>query len=310
MKDLYHYIKNQANNIGFDICGIAPVESLSGEQEFLKGWNSRGYNSTMGWIEANGDKREDITNLVDGAKTVIVCGLSYLTDGDSNGVASYAQGVDYHFVIKNMLRTLAEDISCRIGREIEYRVFSDSAPIFERAWAVRAGIGWIGRNKMVINREYGSYTLLGELVCDIDLKDSYDSEDGFNGCGECRRCIEACPGGALKSDGLDSCSCVSYLTIEHSGDFTTHQRSLIDRSGYIFGCDICMDICPWNIKAKKHLTPVQSAKAKGILSIDRESIPQDLESWLAVIESGFKQRFKGSPLLRAGKKKIARNLKM
>ncbi len=307
MRELYNYIKENAQLCGFDLCGIVPASRCSEQTTRLQEWIGKGHHASMAWIEQNIDKREDPSLLVDGAKCVIVCGVSYLTINESPLLSSYALGTDYHYVIKDMLTRLATAIEQKVGHSLNYRVFCDSAPVLERHWAQQAGLGWIGRSTMLVNKELGSYVLLGEIVVDLEL-DKYDIPSDFNGCGSCQKCVDSCPSKAISSDGVDCHKCAAYLTVEHPGEFTPQQQEVVAASAYVFGCDICMRVCPWNTAARARLTSKMNSKAEDIFAIDMSLLPLSLDQWQELVESGFKQRMRSRAPFRTGKKRIARNI--
>lgn len=305
---MYSYTVNRAKEIGFDLCGISKAEAVdSGVVSHVEQWISKGRSASLGWMDGNKDIRYDPSKFPDlGVKSIIVCAISYQTLDTllPHPIASYARAADYHFIIKNLLTALHLDIEKEYGIEISGRAFSDSAPILERYWAVKSGLGWIGKSSMLINRDIGSYFLVGTLLLGIEF-DKYDSPSDFDGCGSCVRCIDSCKSGAILSDKIVDCNrCLSYITIEHRGDYTDNQRDIIKKwdGDSIFGCDRCMSVCPWSIKASKKITSQSSAEKDTILR--RFEMPSSIDEWGSITSSEFKKRYKQTPLSRAGYKKI------
>ncbi|MBV20268.1 MAG: tRNA epoxyqueuosine(34) reductase QueG [Cytophagia bacterium] len=245
-------IKKLAKKIGFSSCGISKARFLKEEEKNFEDWLKQGKQGKMGYLERNFDKRLNPKKLVPGAKSVISLTFNYfppkkISNNNSFIISKYAYGKDYHYIIKEKLNALFSKIKEKIGN-VEGRVFVDSAPIHERAWAKISGLGWIGKNSLLINKNMGSYFFLAEIVCDLDLE--YDSIVSDH-CGTCSKCIDACPTNAItEAQVIDSNRCISYLTIENKGDIPKElSQSFND---YIFGCDICQDVCPWNRFSKPH----------------------------------------------------------
>ncbi len=243
---LSSYIKQQALLLGFDACGIAAADTLLGSEQALQQWLNNGMNADMDYMTRNVDKRLDVRLLVPKAKSVVCLLTSYKPQQeqrkDAPQIARYAYGNDYHSIIKEKLKLLFGLIRQQVS-ECEGRGFVDSAPVLERTWAAKAGLGWIGKNGMLISKDFGSYTFLSELVISIEL--DYDSPLAKNLCGSCVRCMQACPTKAITTPCVvDARKCISYQTIEHKGELNGSLH------GWLFGCDICQQACPWNIKAK------------------------------------------------------------
>ncbi|MFV0484132.1 MAG: tRNA epoxyqueuosine(34) reductase QueG [Bacteroidales bacterium] len=247
-------IKDKALELGFDKCGIVSAQDLSEQAAGLHEWLSNGYNAEMQYMNRNADNRLDIRKMVGGARSLIMVLINYYNPVDIGKykIAKYALGKDYHFVVKEKLAKLKEFIDVNITATTG-RVFVDSAPVMERSYAALANLGWIGKNSMLINKDVGSYTFIGELVLDIELK--YDELSYKDRCGTCTKCIDACPTKAIISHQriINSEKCISYQTIEKKGAIDPDIAQLTQ--GYIFGCDICQDVCPWNKKAQMHKTP-------------------------------------------------------
>lgn len=286
-------IKDFAIKEGFALCGVSyPCEVDSFNVKFLSDWLASKHNADMDWFDRNGDKRINPALLFEGAKSVISLAASYpLTSGGV--VASYAQEPDYHYRLKQSAEKIIERVNNHYGVEISARVFIDSAPFLERYWAVKAGLGWIGKSGMLINREWGSALLLAQIVCDVK-SDTYDSPDTFNGCGGCSLCVDNCPTGAITADlSVDARRCISYLTIEHRGEFSDKQKEDIGKGTYLYGCDICVKSCIWNRK------------------IERVKPTVDINSDILTMTGGeFKRKYNSLPLIRSGVKNIRRNFEV
>lgn len=238
-------IKQHALQVGFDLCGVAPAHQMPLHIERLRGWIAQGYHGSLGYMERNIDVRLDPAALVEGAKSVICCAVSYNNE-PSFPVASFALCTDYHVTIKDMLRELA--LRLRLDEQgVRWRAFVDSGPLFEKAWAVEAGLGAIGRNSLLINPVWGSKILLGELVVDVEV-DSYDEPMAWDCCEGCEACINNCPNEAIMDDRtIDARKCIARLTVEKR-EQDAPQEML---HGWVWGCDVCMDCCPHNLNAKK-----------------------------------------------------------
>ena len=243
---LNRLIKSSARALGFDFCGIARAEFLEEEAKRLEIWLKKGYHGEMSYMENHFDKRLDPTLLVPGARSVISLMYNYypekVQDSDSYKISKYAYGEDYHRVIKDKLKELVEILRHEVG-DFNARVFTDSAPIMERSWAERSGLGWIGKHSLLINREKGSFFFLAEIICDL----SPEPDPAFKSdhCGTCTRCVDACPTEAIIPDKtVDASRCISYFTIELKNEIPQEFRGKFE--DWMFGCDICQDVCPWN----------------------------------------------------------------
>lgn len=246
-------VKSISKELGFDFCGISKAEFLENEAPRLEKWLKQKAHGKMSYMENHFDKRLDPSKLVPGAKSVITLLYNYYPEKDlaqespdNNKIAKYAYGKDYHFVIKEKLKSFHEFIRNRIG-EVEGRVFVDSAPVLERQWAEKSGLGWIGKNTMLINKEQGSFFFLAELILDLELEEDGPIKDY---CGTCSRCLDACPTDALTPYNMDASKCISYLTIELKEAIPIEFKEQMQ--GWAFGCDICQDVCPWNRFSKPH----------------------------------------------------------
>jgi epoxyqueuosine reductase len=249
-------IKDEALRLGFMQCGIAKAEFLNEEAPRLEKWLANNHHGKMAYMENHFDKRLDPRLLVDDAKSVISLTLNYYseaqqTDPEAPKISKYAFGSDYHQVIKSKLSTLLDFIAEHVG-EVAGRAFVDSAPVLDRAWAKRAGIGWIGKNSNLISKKSGSFFFLAELIVDLDLE--YDNAFETDHCGTCTKCIDACPTDAILSPFIiDAKKCISYLTIELKDEIPNHFNGKMDN--WMFGCDICQDVCPWNRFSVPHSEP-------------------------------------------------------
>src|SRR5471030_2539246 len=250
------FIKSEAKKLGFMFCGIAKATFLEEEAPRLEAWLKGGMHGEMGYMENHFDKRLDPRLLVDGAKSVISLGLNYFTesaqiDASSPKISKYAHGADYHLVIKDKLKQLLAIINEKIG-EVGGRAFVDSAPVLDKAWAKKAGLGWIGKNTNLINKKSGSFFFLAELIIDLELE--YDIEPTADHCGSCTNCVDACPTEAIVAPYIvDGSRCISYLTIELKNELPQEFKGKTDN--WMFGCDICQDVCPWNKFSVLHSEP-------------------------------------------------------
>ncbi len=294
--ELTQYIKAEALRLGFDVCGIAKAQSVeSPTAVFCDRWVKEGHNGTMGYLERNCDKRYDPTLLVEGCRSIIVVALNYAPSQAIEGISHYAQGEDYHKAVKERLFLLLKSINGKAP--CNGRPFCDSAPVLERYWAVQAGLGWIGRNHQLIIPQKGSYFFLGELLIDAEL--DYDRPFEQNHCGECRRCIESCPTGALDERCFDARKCLSYLTIEHRGELP---ENIGEKMGNCFyGCDRCQIACPHNRFAKPNSTPELQPKP--------ELLQMTTERWRSLTKEEYDRLFKKSAVERCGYERLMRNIK-
>lgn len=294
-------IKNEAQRLGFMQCGIAKAEFLEEEAPRLEKWLVNNYHGEMAYMENHFDKRLDPRLLVEGAKSVISLSLNYFpkecqSDPEAPKISKYAYGSDYHTVIKNKLFELLNFIRENIG-QVGGRAFVDSAPVLDRAWAKRSGIGWIGKNSNLISKQNGSFFFLAELIIDLDL--AYDQSFATDHCGTCTRCLDACPTEAILSPAIiDAKKCISYLTIELKEEIPKSFDKKMDN--WMFGCDICQDVCPWNRFSTPHSEPEFKPK-DGLLTMKRED-------WMDITEDVFKTIFKNSAVKRTKFKGLTRNI--
>ena len=239
-------IKQKAEKFGFQSCGISKAEFLEEEAPRLETWLNKGYHGEMKYMENHFDKRLNPTLLVDGAKSVISLSYNYfpkvkIDEINNFKISKYAYGEDYHEVIKDILKEMVAEIQEEIG-EFGFRVFVDSAPVLEKAWARKSGLGWVGKNANLITKKHGSFYFLAEIICDLEL--DYDLAVTDH-CGSCRACIDACPTQAIVSDRIvDGSKCISYATIELKNEIPDYFNGKMD--DWMFGCDVCQDVCPWN----------------------------------------------------------------
>ena len=239
-------IKQKAEKFGFQSCGISKAEFLEEEAPRLEAWLNKGYHGEMKYMENHFDKRLDPTLLVDGAKSVISLSYNYfpkvkIDEINNFKISKYAYGEDYHEVIKDILKEMVAELQEEIG-EFGFRVFVDSAPVLEKAWARKSGLGWVGKNANLITKKHGSFYFLAEIICDLELEYDLAVTDH---CGSCRACIDACPTQAIVSDRIvDGSKCISYATIELKNEIPDYFNGKMD--DWIFGCDVCQDVCPWN----------------------------------------------------------------
>jgi epoxyqueuosine reductase len=293
-------IKTKAKELGFSACGISRAEMLDEEARRLEQWLNAGMHGKMGYMENHFDKRVDPRKLVDGAKSVISVLQNYFpsrTQSDQSApvLSRYAYGTDYHFVIKEKLRELLSFINISIG-EVHGRVFVDSAPVLDRAWAARSGLGWIGKNTNLLVKQSGSFFFIGELIVDIDLGTDGPVKDY---CCRCRRCIDACPTGAIVAPRtLDARKCLSYLTIEYKGELPADMKGKMKNRMY--GCDICQDVCPYNKKSVPHNEPLFEPKA-GLLEMG----PVE---WQNLDRGKFKHYFTNTAVWRIRYQQLRRNI--
>ncbi|MFL2611386.1 MAG: tRNA epoxyqueuosine(34) reductase QueG [Flavobacteriaceae bacterium] len=297
---LSEIIKSEALSIGFLSCGISKAEFLSEEAPKLETWLKSGFNGEMTYMERNFDKRLDPRLLVPGCKSVISLLFNYHTEKKIKKdcepkISSYAYGKDYHFVVKDKLKELLSRIKNLVG-DVNGRVFVDSAPIMERAWAKKSGLGWIGKNTNLINKKVGSFFFIAELILDLELEYDQPTTDH---CGSCTACIDSCPTNALATPyKMDATKCISYATIELKNNIPDSFKD--NMRGWIFGCDICQDVCPWNKFSKNHNEPSFEDK-KNVSDMSKKQ-------WEDLTKEVFDEVFKDSPIQRTGYNGIKRNI--
>jgi len=294
-------IKDEAKKLGFMFCGIAKAEFLEEEAPRLEKWLNNNMHGEMQYMENHFDKRLDPRLLVDGAKSVVSLALNYYTDNTQTDptapkISKYAYGIDYHTVIKDKLKQLLQIINDKIG-EVGGRAFVDSAPVLDKAWAQKSGMGWIGKNSNLINKQSGSFFFLAELIIDLELE--YDIEPTADHCGTCTRCIDACPTEAIVGPYVvDGSKCISYLTIELKNEIPQEFKGKMDN--WMFGCDICQDVCPWNKFSILHNEPAFQPHPEllGLNNKDLEDITEDV----------FQKVFKNSAVKRTKFNGLKRNI--
>jgi len=293
-------IKSEAKQLGFDFCGISKAEFLEEEAGKLEQWLKEGKHGQMHYMENYFDKRLDPRLLVDGAKTVISLLYNYYPENtqraDAPRVSKYAYGHDYHEVIRSKLNALLQVLQEKIG-QISGRAFVDSAPVLDKAWAKKSGLGWVGKNSNLINKEQGSFFFIAELI--VDLECAYDGPVK-DYCGTCTRCIDACPTEAIVAPYVvDGSKCISYLTIELKENIPEEFKGRMDN--WVFGCDVCQDVCPWNRFSRPHREPLFQ-NTTGLLSLDEPA-------WQEMTEDTFNRVFKQSAVKRTKYKGLMRNLR-
>lgn len=300
-KELSAKIKQAAYQMGFDKVGIAKADKLP-RADFLTEWITAGKHGTMDWMRRNLDKRIDINMLYPEAKSVISVAHNYYTRHSHSGAAQkckisrYAWGKDYHKIIKKKLKQLLKEIRI-IDPQINGRLFVDTAPIQDKLWAQQAGIGWQGKNTNILTQDYGSWIFLGELVVDTELDYDPAAKDF---CGNCSACIEACPTDALQLYRIDATKCISYLTIEY-WDRPIPKEYQGKMNNWIFGCDICQDVCPWNRFANE-------SREENYQPIEGQT-ELDLHEWIEKDEAAFRRRFRNTPAFRTGFQNLIRNIR-
>ena len=295
-------IKSKAHELGFLYCGVSKARRLDNEARQLEGWLKSGAHADMSWMENHFEKRVDPTLLVPGAKSVISLMFNYYNpdkqrDPDAPKISKYAYGRDYHKVIKKRLKRLYRFIEDEIG-EVNGRFFVDSAPVLDKAWAKHSGLGWQGKNTLIISKKSGSFFFLAEVILDLELEYDGSIKDY---CGSCERCLQACPTGALSPERpyyLDAQKCISYYTIELKGSFPDDVAQNFEN--WMFGCDICQDVCPWNRLSKKHHV-LDFEPSEKLLNMSKRE-------WLDITHEVFEDVFKGSPVKRTGFEGLKRNI--
>ncbi len=300
MKSNSVLIKEEAKRLGFMQCGISRAAFLEEEAPRLEAWLTNNYNGQMGYMENYFDKRLDPRLLVDDAKSVISLLLNYFPsqspiDKDAPKISRYAYGTDYHFVIKDKLKELLHFINEKIGA-VGGRAFVDSAPVLDRAWAKKSGLGWIGKNANLIHSKAGSFFFIAELIVDVELEYDTAIQDY---CGTCTKCIDACPTEAIIAPHVvDGSKCISYFTIELKDAIPVSYKNKFEN--WMFGCDICQEVCPWNRFSKPH-NEVKFNPKEGLLEMKKSD-------WEEITEEVFRNVFKNSAVKRAGYKGLKKSL--
>ena len=281
-------------------CGISKAGFLEQEAPRLESWLNKNMHGEMAYMENHFDKRLDPTLLVPGAKSVVSLLLNYYPDEkqreDTYKISKYAYGTDYHFVIKDKLKELLEFINANIG-EVAGRAFVDSAPVLDKAWAAKSGLGWIGKHSNLLTKQVGSFYFIAELIIDLDL--DYDTPVTDH-CGSCTACIDACPTNAIvDAHVVDGSKCISYFTIELKNELPSFAQDKMD--DWMFGCDVCQDVCPWNRFSKPHNEP--------LFDPNPEILKYSKSEWKELTQEVFSTLFKKSPVKRTKFKGLERNIK-
>lgn len=301
-KNIRDFISQRASELGFLNIGFAKAEFLKDEAPRFEKWLSENRHGEMSYMENHFDKRLDPRLLVDDTKTIISFTYNYYTealqsDPEAPKLSKYAYGRDYHKVIKKKLKTLLQEVQSNFG-EINGRYFVDSAPILEKAWAEKSGIGWVGKNANLLSRENGSFYFLSQMLLDVDLEPSIPFADDF--CGTCTKCIDSCPTEAIiEPYVVDGSKCISYLTIELKDAIPSSFKGKMDN--WMFGCDVCQDVCPWNRFSKPH-SESDFIPKEGLLEMTQKE-------WNELTEETFKNFFTGSAVNRTKLSGLKRNIK-
>lgn len=300
-QQLSQWIKLKATEYGFMYCGISKAGFLEEEAPRLEKWLSSGKNGQMQWMENHFDKRLDPTKLVPGAKSIVSLALNYFPDekqkvGDTFKISKYAYGKDYHHIIKDKLRLLMADIQNQVG-DVDGRIFVDSAPVMDKAWAKKSGIGWIGKNTNLIIKKSGSFFFLAEMIIDLDLEYDGPIKDY---CGTCTRCLDACPTGALEEPyKINGSKCISYYTIELKDAIPDNMKGKFDN--WMFGCDVCQDVCPWNRLSKPH--------HEEALNPHPDLLKMNKNDWEEITKDVFNELFRKSAVKRTKYDGLTRNIR-
>lgn len=293
------FIKEEAKRLGFLSCGISKAGFLEDEAPRLEKWLNNNHNGQMAYMENHFDKRLNPTLLVDDAKSVVSLLLNYFPsesqNDDSFKISKYAYGQDYHFVIKEKLKELLHSIEENIGA-VSGRAFVDSAPVLDKAWAAKSGLGWIGKNSNLITQKVGSFYFIAELILDLELEYDHAVTDH---CGSCTACIDACPTQAILAPYIvDGSKCISYYTIELKENIPNEMKGKFDE--WMFGCDTCQDVCPWNRFSKPHAEP--------LFNPNPDLISFSKQDWMEITEETFRKVFKNSPIKRTKFDGLVRNI--
>ncbi|MCF6268882.1 MAG: tRNA epoxyqueuosine(34) reductase QueG [Melioribacteraceae bacterium] len=302
MKITNEIVEGKARELGFDLIGFSKATLMVSETKGLKNWLSNGYQSNMSYMERNFDKREDVRKILPNAKSIISLGLNYFVEGeysnniDKGKVSRFALGKDYHFIMWDKLDELISELKI-IDSSFEAKSYVDTGPVMDKAWAVRAGLGWQGKHSNIINSKIGSWFFIATVITNYNLIASKIVTDH---CGKCNACIDACPTDAIVEPYIvDANRCISNLTIENKGEIPTEFKNKFN--GWIFGCDICQEVCPWNQKFST-TTKIKEFKQGENREIELKSVSE-------LTNSKFKKKYVSSPIYRAKAKGLKRNAK-
>ena len=292
-------IKKEAKRLGFLSCGISKAEFLEDEAPRLENWLNKNMHGEMSYMTNHFDKRLDPTLLVPGSKSVVSLLLNYFPEENQTNetykISKYAYGEDYHFVIKDKLKQLLNFIQNEIG-EVHGRAFTDSAPVLDKSWAAKSGLGWIGKHSNLITKSSGSFYFIAELIIDLELDYDYAVTDH---CGSCTACIDACPTQAITEPYVvDGSKCISYFTIELKNEIPSDMKGKFD--DWMFGCDICQDVCPWNRFSKPHKEP--------LFNSSKELLTMSKKEWEEITEEVFQKTFEKSAVKRTKYSGLIRNI--
>jgi epoxyqueuosine reductase len=290
-----------ARNLGFDLIGFAKAEELKEEVVHLEEWLKKGYHAGMDYLQRNLEKRKNIKHVLEDAKSVISLGMNYFVEEDYSNkpffgkISRYAWGKDYHLIIWEKLDKLVEELK-QLDQNFNAKTYVDTGPVMDKSWAVKAGLGWLGKHTNVINKEFGSWIFLATVITNYEFSHSIQIADF---CGTCRKCIDACPTEAIVADYvLDSNKCISYLTIENKGEISDEFAGMFNN--WLFGCDICQEVCPWNIKFAQPTHEVSFFPKRGHKEILLEEV-------ISIEEEEFDRKFFDSSVKRAKLKGLKRN---
>ncbi len=301
-REITQTIKSKALEIGFTKAGVTSAEPFDEAADRFSAWVAGGAHGLMKWMERDHEKRRDVRNILPDARSILSLALNYYTERDARDgrdlkISRYAWGTDYHEILPSMLRRLLDDIK-QIVPGAEGRYYSDTGPLLEKAIAERAGVGWRGKHTNLITPEQGSWVFLAEIILNIELEPDAPADDR---CGTCTRCIEACPTDALTPYEIDATRCIAYLTIELKPEHDIPVELATKLDGWIFGCDICQEVCPWN-RFEKPTTIAEFAPREEILSLTPDSIE-------TMAQEEFSNRFRNSPVKRTKLAGLKRNIK-
>lgn len=289
-------IKEKAHELGFELFGATPASPVP-DIEFFRQWLSQGFGATMTYLNRQAERRGDPEKILPGVKSLLCVGLNYFTGAPGDRIARYAHGEDYHRVIGEKLKALEAFIVSTVGGAAVTKSYVDTGPVLERSYAARAGLGWIGKNTMLINDGLGSYFFLGEILTTLEFAPEDYGVPALDQCGTCSKCLDACPTGAFPEPGvLDTNRCVSYLTIEYKKEFTLEQETMV--GGHIYGCDVCQEVCPYNDRIPT--TPAREFQPRGV-------VLEFLEAKGRADESSFSRLIEGSAMERISLKQWIRN---